>query len=196
MQKLLKPVAINYNPGPLGGSVAGKTIAIVADTTPTGRHTVELVTQYAAELGLKTKFYNGGRSAEQITNAMEQVVIDANRGQVDAVLVDGNPPNQWLPQFNALLAKKIPVGLISIPDDPSYNDKLTTITQSPSTGVGDITGYAVDWMIQDANGPVNAVVFSVPSYPVLKAVDRLIHSGVRAEVPDERWLPWTWRTWI
>ena len=169
MQKLMQPVSINYNPGPLGGSVAGKTLAIVADTTPTGRHTVDLVTQWAKELGLKTKFYDGGSSAEQTTNALEQVVNDVNRKAVDALLVDGKPPTQWLPQFNALNDKHIPIGIYAIPDDPSYNDKITSLTESPATGVADITGYAVDWMIQDANGPVNAVVFSIPSYPVLKA---------------------------
>jgi ribose transport system substrate-binding protein len=184
MQKLLKPVAVNYNPGPLGGSVAGKTVAIVADTTPSGRHAVDLVTQYAQELGLKTKTYNGGSSAEQLTNAMEQIVNDANAGKVDAVLVDGKPPTAWLPQFNALLAKKIPVGDWAIPDDPSYDDKLTTITQSLSTGTGDIEGYAVDWMIADANGPVNAVGFTIPSYPVLKVVGDAFKSEFQKRCPS------------
>ena len=170
MDKLLKPVAINYNPGPLGGSVAGKTLAIVANTTPTGRHNVDLIVQHAAELSLKTKFYNGGKTAEEIANAMDQVVLDANSGAINAVLVDAFAPNQFPAQFSALQAKKIPVGLISVPDDPTYNDKVTTITQSPSTGTGDISGYAVDWMIQDANGPVNAVIFSAPALPILKAV--------------------------
>ena len=170
IQKLLQPVSINYKPGPLGGSVAGKTLAVVANDTPTGRHNVDLTIQYSKELGLKTKYYNGGSSAEQIVNAMEQVVNDVNRGAVDAVLVDAFPPSGWTAQFNELLAKKIPVGEYAIPDDPSYEDKLSGITMSPNTGTGDISGYAVDWMLQDANGPVNAVAFSAPALPILKAV--------------------------
>jgi ribose transport system substrate-binding protein len=170
MAKLLQPVSINYNPGPLGGSVAGKTLAIVGNVTPTGRHSVDLIVGYAKELGLKTKVYNSGGSAEQTTNQLEQVVNDANSGKVDAVLLNAFPPSLFVTQFNQLLAKKIPVGAYAVPDDPSYVDKLVTLTESPSTGTGDISGYAADWMIQDANGPVNAVVFSAPALPILKAV--------------------------
>jgi ribose transport system substrate-binding protein len=166
--KLLKPTAINYNPGPLGGSVAGKTIGIVGNITPSGRHSVDLIVGYAKELQLNTKVYNAGSSAEQLANAMDQVLTDVNSGKVNAVLLNAFSPNQIPSQYAQLQAKKIPVGAYAIPDDPT-NDTLATVTQSPSTGVNDVTGYVVDWMIQDQNGPVNAVVFAAPALPILKA---------------------------
>jgi len=168
IQKLLQPTTINYNPGPLGGSVAGKTLGIVGNVTPSGRHSVDLIVSYAAELGMKTKVYNAGSSAEQLANAMDQVLTDVNSGAVNAVLLNAFSPNQIPSQYATLQAKKIPVGAYAIPDDPS-NSTLVTLTQSPSTGVDDVTGYVVDWMIQDQNGPVNAVVFAAPALPILKA---------------------------
>jgi ribose transport system substrate-binding protein len=164
----LQPTKINYNPGPLGGSVAGKTLGIVGNVTPSGRHSVDLIVSYAAELGMKTKVYNAGSSAEQLANAMDQVLTDVNSGTINAVLLNAFAPNQIPSQYATLQAKHIPVGAYAIPDDPS-NDSLVTVTQTPNTGVNDVTGYVVDWMIQDANGPVNAVVFAAPALPILKA---------------------------
>jgi ribose transport system substrate-binding protein len=168
IQKLLQPTAIDYNPGPLGGSVAGKTVGIVGNVTPSGRHSVDLVVGYAKELGMDTKVYNAGSSAEQLANAMDQVLTDVNSGKLNAVLLNAFSPNQIPSQYATLQAKHIPVGAFAVPDDPS-NSTLATVTQSPSTGVNAVTDDIVDWMIQDANGPVNAVAFSAPALPILKA---------------------------
>jgi ribose transport system substrate-binding protein len=173
---LAQPIKITYAPGPLPGNPAGKTIDIVTNSTPTGMHGSALFAQAAHLIGIKTQVVVVGNSAEQIADAFNNIVSQAQSKAIQGIIAGGISPTAWQQQFNELTAMNIPIVLYANTYKPEWNTKSVISIESEKTGVSAAAADVADWVTADSDGKANAVLFNVPGQPILQSVDTAINA--------------------
>jgi ribose transport system substrate-binding protein len=163
-----KPITINYKPGKLPGSVAGKKVIHVSNQTGGGQQSIGLAAAPAKILGINFQAISIGATSEDVSNAFSQIV--ASDSSLDGLMVNAYAPSSWMPQFEALEAAHIPMVFNAVPCGPWDSYKLLINVEGTCSGVAQASATLADWIIAKSNGhPGNAVAFTSPGLPILTA---------------------------
>jgi ABC-type sugar transport system substrate-binding protein len=159
------PIKLNYNPGPLSGSVKGKVIVEVLAGSASGLSEAADIQSIGSTLGLTVTQINPAATAEGVVNAFQQAATTPN---VAGVIDIGYDPSVWQTTYDSLISSHIPVVMVAADCGPW--DQTGINVWSGCGATKSESQAAAEWIYANAKGKPNTVVVNVPQLLITAGV--------------------------